>query len=120
MKADNPPPTITIDLPDNLSGLEADAKNLYTVEFSGVYNANISLNFDDLKPLRTYEQYIRHKKPPEVAEEIIKRSNKANVEKVNKVVAEYNEALPRIKETKNAQLGMDILDRLDKIFSGEE
>jgi len=96
--------------------LDLDAKNLFTGEYAGLYNANLSGNFGNLKPLKTYEQYIREHNAPELAESLIRESNPANVAEVNAIIAEYNSALPRIIAESNAQLGQEILDRLTQVF----
>jgi hypothetical protein len=103
------------------SGLDLDAINLVTVAYGGLYNANLSGNFDRLKPLETYEAYLRRKDIPipERAEETIRKSNQVNIKRVNALVAEYNAVLPQIKRDKNAQLGQEILKRLTDVFNGK-
>lgn len=102
------------------SRLDPDAKNLFVGAYTRLQNVNISGRFEKLKSLETYEEYLRGYLPPEEAEEIIRSSNPDNIRRVNELVTEYNNALSRIKQEKNTQIGIEILDRMNKVFLGEE
>jgi len=98
------------------SGLYADAKNLFVGAYTRLQILKTSSNFEILESLKTYEEYLRGYLLSEEAEEIIKMSNPVNIKRVNELVGEYNNALSRIKKERNAQLGLDILDRINKVF----
>lgn len=101
------------------SGLELDAKNLFCGEYLGLGVAGKYGDFETLNPIKTYEEYVNKNFSPNEASDILKRSNQANVNKVNELVAEYNALLPQIKSEKNAKLGLDILKKINDIFIGE-
>lgn len=100
----------------SLSGLELDAKNLFCGEYLGLSIAEKSDDFEKLKTIKTYEEYIRDNFPSKTARKILEQSNQTNVKKVNELVAEYNAILPQIQKEKNAKLGLDILNKINEIF----
>lgn len=99
------------------TGLSGDAYNMiYAIQLAIEEFKDITM----LKPIPTYEEYIRTFSGVLNVERLIEISNQQSIKNLNELIAKYNTDLPRIKTENDQKAVIDFHNKADKLIRGDK